>query len=209
MRPVGRGTLLDMLLGVLRPKYWLDDEREAEDIFGIVLCAVIVGCREPLVGGRGTDRDIGEDADGPPDLAVLPLESDPPLCGGRGTERPAGCGMDLAPLDCPSGPRPADGAAVFRALPIFCEAAGLDAPAGGVMLLAIGREVTPADGLAAGRPAFDPSMLLRVGDTSGLLMLALDKPRTALGVILAVFPRTDSPCSRVFRETAVRPVALA
>src|ERR1700685_2707945 len=93
MRPVGRGTLLDMLLGVLRPKYGLDDEREAEDIFGIVLCTVIVGCREPLVGGRGTDRDIGEDADGPPDLAVLPLESDPPLCGGGGAGAAGGCGL--------------------------------------------------------------------------------------------------------------------
>jgi hypothetical protein len=150
MRPVGRGTLLDMLLGVLRPKYGLEYEREAEDLFGIVLRAVIVDCPKLPVGGRGTDRDIGEDADWPPDLAVLPAESDPPLCGGRGTERPAGCGMDLAPPNCPSDPRLADGAAVFRAFPIVCEADGLDAPAGGVIRLMVGREATPAGGLAAG-----------------------------------------------------------
>src|SRR5580658_365470 len=149
--------------------------------------------------GRSTDRVMGEDADGLPDLALLPAEKDPPPCGGRGTERPAGCGVNLAPLDCPSGPRLADGTEVFRA-PKFCEAVGLDAPAGGVILLAVGRDVTPAGGLAAGEPALDPSMLLRVGDTSGLLILALDKPRTALGVIFAVFPRTESPCSSVFRE---------
>jgi hypothetical protein len=57
--------------------------------------------------------------------------------------------MDLAPLDAPSGARLADGAAVLRA-PGFCEAVGLEALAGGVILLTVGREVTPADGLAAG-----------------------------------------------------------
>lgn len=194
---------------MLRPKYGVEYEREDEDRLGIVLCAVIVGWPKLPLDGRGTDRDIGEVADRLPSLAVLPVESAPPLCGGRGTKRPAGWGVDLALLDCPWGPRLADGAAVFRALPMFCEYAGLEAPAGGVILLTVGREVTPAGGLAAGAPAFDPSTLLRVGDTSGLLILALDKPRTALGVILAVFPRTDSPCSRVFRETAVRPFALA
>lgn len=116
----------------------------------MVLRAVIVGWPEPLVGGRGTDRVMGEDADGPPDLAPLPAESDPSLCGGRGTERPAGCGIDLALLDTPSGPRLADGAAVLRAAPGFCEVVGLEALAGGVILLTVGREVTPADGLAAG-----------------------------------------------------------
>jgi hypothetical protein len=107
--PDGRGTLL----GVLRPKYGVEYEREAEDIFGMVLCAVIVGWPELPVGGRGTDRDKGELADGLPNLALLPDESDPALCGGRGTERPAGCGIDLALFDGPSGARAADGAAVL------------------------------------------------------------------------------------------------
>jgi hypothetical protein len=102
-----------------------------------------------------------------------------------------------------------DGAVALRAPPRFGEAAGLDAPAGGVIRLTVGREVTPADGLAAGRPALDPRTLLRVGDTSGLLILALDKPRIALGVILAVFPRTGRPRSKVLRETAVRPLVVA
>jgi hypothetical protein len=45
IRPLGRATLLDMLLDVLlpRPKYGLEYEREAEDVFGMVLRAVIVG----------------------------------------------------------------------------------------------------------------------------------------------------------------------
>jgi hypothetical protein len=145
IRPVGRGTLLD----VLRPKYGLEYEREAEDALGMVLRAVIVGWLKPA-GGRGTDRDMDEFAGGPPYLAVLPVESDPPLCGGRGTDRPAGCGVDLALPNDPSGERLADGAAVFRPLPKFCEAAGLDAPAGGDILLTVGRDVTPAGGLAAG-----------------------------------------------------------
>lgn len=143
IRPDGRGTLF----GVLRPKYGVEYERDDEDIFGMVLCAVIVGCPEPLVGGRGTDRDIGELAD---ELPYLPAESDPSLCGARGTVRPAGCGMDLALFNDPSGARPADDAPVLRAAPMFCETAGLEAPAGGVILLTVGREVTPADGLAAG-----------------------------------------------------------
>ena len=146
IRPDGRGTLLD----VLRPKYGVEYEREAEDVFGIVLCAVIVGWPMLLVGGRGTDRAMGEDVPRVPDLVALPAERDPPLCGGRGTERPAGCGIDLALFDAPSGARPADGGAVLCAAPTFCEAVGLEALAGGVILLTVGREVTPPDGLAAG-----------------------------------------------------------
>jgi hypothetical protein len=207
--PLGRDTLPE-----LRPKYGLEFEREGDD--GIVLCAVSTGLP---AGGRGTDRDIGdprddeprgdEPKDDSPGRAPIPLERERSLCGGLGTERPAGCGIDLALLDCPSGPRFIDGAAVLRAAPMFCDAAGLEAPAGGVIRLTVGREVTPDDGLDAGKPAFDPSTLLRVGDASGLPILALDKPRTALGVIFAVFPRTGRPRSRVLRETAVRPFALA
>ena len=102
---MGRGALL----GVPRPKYGVEYERD-DDVFGTVLCALIV------VGGRGTDR-IGE-VEGivPPDLAVVPVagsDSDLiPLCGGRGTKRPAGAGIDLA-LDGPSGARLGDGVGVL------------------------------------------------------------------------------------------------
>jgi len=84
---------------------------------------------------------------------------------------------------------------------VFCAAVGLDELAGGVILLTVGREATAADGLAAGKPAFGPSMLARVGDTSGLLML--DRFRKLLGEILAAFGPTGKPRSRVFRGTAV------
>jgi hypothetical protein len=73
----------------------------------------------------------------------------------------------------------------------------------------VGREVTPVDGLAAGWPAFDPSTLARVGEASGRPILALDKPRSALGETFTVLPRTESPCSKVLRETAVRPPVVA
>jgi hypothetical protein len=72
----------------------------------------------------------------------------PRLRGGRGTKRPAGAGIDLALLDCPSGARLDVGVAVLRAgeLPMVL---GLAEVAGGVILLTVGREVTAADGLAA------------------------------------------------------------
>jgi hypothetical protein len=130
----------------------------------------------------------------------------PRLCGGRGTLRPAGCG-DLALLSCP--PRVAAGVAVLRAagVAVLCEAAtagdGWDEVLGGVIRLTVGREADAADGCAAGRPAFGPSMLARVGDTFGLPRLELDKFRKAPGEMLALFPATGSPRSSVFRETAV------
>jgi hypothetical protein len=46
-------------------------------------------------------------------------------------------------------------------------------------------------------------MLSRVGGTSGLLILALDRFRNAPGEILAAFWATGSPRWRVFRDTAV------
>jgi hypothetical protein len=122
------------------------------------------------------------------------------LCGGRGTKRPAGCGIDLALLD--------DGAATLWAgAPVFCAAVGLEELAGGVIRLIVGREATAADGLAAGSPAFGPSMLARVGETSGLLIL--ERFRRLLGEILAAFGPTGKPRSRVFRETAVSAPVLA
>lgn len=47
-----------------------------------MLCADSAGLPS---GGRGTDRDIGDAADDPPYLALLPLEGERSLCGGRGT----------------------------------------------------------------------------------------------------------------------------
>jgi len=131
----------------------------------------------------------------------------PRLCGGRGTLRPAGCGMDLAPLSC--SPRFAGDVAVPRAIgvPLLRDEAaaddGLDEVLGGVIRLTVGRETVAAAGCAAGKPAFGPSMLARVGDTFGLPILALDRFRKALGETLAAFADTESPRSRVLRETAV------
>jgi hypothetical protein len=131
----------------------------------------------------------------------------PRLCCGRGTLRPAGCGSDRALAGCP--PRLAGDVAVLRAIgvAVLCEAAtagdGLAEPLGGVIRLTVGRETVAAEGCAAGKPAFGPSMLARVGDTFGLPILALDRFRKAPGEMLALFRATGSPCSRVFRETAV------
>jgi hypothetical protein len=108
--------------------------------------------------------------------------------------------MGLALLDCPSGTRLGVAVVVLRAgeLPTLL---GLAELAGGVILLTVGREATPADGLAAGWPALGPSMFSRVGETSGRLML--DKFRNELGETLTAFEATGRPRSRVFRETAV------
>jgi hypothetical protein len=88
----------------------------------------------------------------------------------------------------------------------LCDATGVAVDrefAGGVMWLTVGRDATVAEGCAAGRPAFGPSMLARVGATFGLPILALDRFRKALDGTLARFVATGSPRSRVFRETAV------
>jgi hypothetical protein len=90
MRPVGRGTLL----GMLRPKLEFPYERGADDVLGTVLRAVVVGRLKLPVGGRGTDRGVGE-VEGvtrpdlvSPDLVVAPIEGPDnaltPPCGGRG-----------------------------------------------------------------------------------------------------------------------------
>ena len=108
---------------MLRPKYGLEDERD-EDIFGIVLCAIVLVCPK-FDGGRGTDRDIDEDEGAiPPDLddiaglltPRLDIAEFPMLCGGRGTLRPADCGIgiDLAGLGC--DPRFAGDGALLRAI---------------------------------------------------------------------------------------------
>jgi hypothetical protein len=205
---VGRGALP----GVPRPKYGVEYERDA-DAFGTVLCALIVVAGRLMLpsGGRGTDRMGEVEAIVPPDLAVVAVagsDSDlTPLCGGRGTKRPAGAGIDLALVDGPSGARLGAGVAVLWAGAGIV--LGLAELAGGVILLTVGRDATAADGLAAGKPAFGPSMLSRVGETFGRLMLALDKFRKALGEVRAAFAATGNPRSRVFRETAVSPPVLA
>jgi len=80
-------------------------------------------------------------------------------------------------------------------------ALGLTEFAGGVIRLTVGRIADPADGCAAGEPAFGPSTLARVGDRSGLLMLAM--LCNADGEILAAFGATGSECCNVLAETAV------
>jgi len=188
-------------------------ERGTEDIFGTVLRALIVGRPTLPSGGRGTLRFMpacgallrfGVVGVAPRFDIALEL---PRLCGGRGTLRPAGCGTDLALLGC--SPRFAGDVTVLRAIgvPLLRDEAaadvGPDEVLGGVIRLTVGREAAAADGCAAGNPAFGPSMLARVGDTFGLPMLALDRFRKALGETLAAFAETESPCSRVLRETAV------
>ena len=71
----------------------------------------------------------------------------------------------------------------------------------GRLKLTVGREAADRDGRAAGAPAFGPSILSRVGDTSGLPIVEMF--RKAPGEILAAFWATGNPRSRVFRETAV------
>jgi hypothetical protein len=128
----------------------------------------------------------------------------PRLCGGRGTDRPAGAGRDLVLVGGTA--RPAVGVAMLRAA-VLCEAAtagdGWDEAPSRVIRLTVGREAIAADGCAAGKPAFGPSMLARVGATFGLPILALDRFRKVPGEILAAFDATGSPRTSVFRETAV------
>jgi hypothetical protein len=129
------------------------------------------------------------------------------LCCGRGTLRPAGCGKDRALAGCPprlavdvTGLWPVGVASLYEAA---TAGDGLDELLGGVIRLTVGRETVAAEGCAAGKPAFGPSMLARVGFTFGLPILALDRFRKAPEEMLALFPATGSPRSRVFRETAV------
>lgn len=222
------------MLGVPRPKYGAEYEREPEVMLGAVLRALIVGL---LAGGRGTDREAenpGEDPGRAPFIAsdLIPVPAEVPendglalLCGARGSLRPPGCDEDASGR--PSEPRFAVGEGPRFAIgekPRFaigelafrpaapsplCEAAiagdGLDKPEfrGGVILLTVGREVIPEAGCAAAMPAFDPSMLARVGEIFGRSRLALDRFRKALLGTLTRLPATDSPRSSVFRETAV------
>lgn len=199
---------------MFRPTFELPYERGDADIFGTVLRALMVGWRMLPGGGRGTlwfiaicgalrfAAVVGRFA---PRLAIAVLEL-PRLCGGRGTLRPAGCAIDLALFDCA---RFEDDVEVLRAIavPLLREEAtageGLDEVLGGVIRLTVGREAIAADGCAAGKPAFGPSILVRVGARFGLLTLAFDKLRNALGGTLTLFPATGKPRCNVFRETAV------
>jgi len=205
-----------LLLGVPRPKYGDEYEREPDVMPGAVFRALTVG----LLAGRGTDREaenpgeeLGRAAFIPSDLAPTPAEAPENdlalLCGGRGTLRPAEADEDASGR--PSDPRFAIGEPALRpaAPSLLCEAAiagdGLDKPEflGGVIRLTVGREVIPEAGCAAAIPAFDPSTLARVGEIFGLSRLALDRFRRALLGMLTLLPATDNPRSSVFRETAV------
>jgi hypothetical protein len=108
--------------------------------------------------------------------------------------------MDLALLTC--GARFIVGTAPERANE---GTLGL-AEAGGVIRETVGREVMAFDGRAAGKPAFGPRTLARVGDTSGFPMLEM--LCSALGDVLAAVWATDKPRSRVFLGTAVRALGL-
>lgn len=132
----------------------------------------------------------------------------PRLCGGRGTERPAGAGDDIA---VPRGVVAAAGLWPVGVAVLCVEAIDGDGfdELGGVIRLTVGREAIAEDGCAAGRPAFGPSMLARVGDTLGLPILALDRSCNAVGDILAVLlPVTGRPRWSVFPEATVNAPGL-
>jgi hypothetical protein len=186
-------------------------------MLGAVLRALMVGL---LVGGRGTDREAEKPAEVPGRAPVIPSDLPPApaeapaydlalLCGVLGTLCEAA--GDEEASERPSEPRFAVGEPALRpaAPSLLCEAAiagdGLDKPEflGGVIRLAVAREVIPEAGCAAAMPAFDPRTLARVGEIFGRSRLALDRFRKALPGMFTRLPATDSPRSRVFRETAV------
>jgi hypothetical protein len=178
--------------------------------------------RMPLCGGRGMLWFIaictGSECDGaalrldiagvlPARLAVDTGLELPTLCCGRGTKRPPG------PADVVvcrgAGVRVAPGVTVLRTSSL-CKAAsagdGFDEILGGVMRLTVGLEATDEDGCAAAAPLVGPSILARVGETSGLPMRGA--VRKALGETLTAFAATGSPRSKVFRDTAVNAPGL-
>jgi hypothetical protein len=235
IRPVGRGTLLGMLrpklglpyergaedlLGtVLRaviagrlklPAGGRGTDRDMGEVEGVTPPDLVVAPVEgrdnglaPPCGGRGmlwfvairvgserAGAEVRPREDPRPDIAAA-LEL-PRLCGGRGIKRPADAGEEIPPVGRPSIGRLMADVPVLRA--------------GGVIRLTVGREAADRDGRAAGAPALDPSLLSRVGDTSGLPMV--DRFRKAPGEIRAAFWATGSPRWRVFRETAVNAPGL-
>lgn len=230
MRPVGRGTLLGMFrAGLVLPNEREVDDVFGIELCAVmtgrlklpcggcgtvrdigedmaeappVMCDGSDDTRPRLCGGRGTlwldAMSVGSER-----IGALEL---PSVAGGRGTKRPAGCGNERAVVN-PSEGRPADGFSVLPAVPICVLwagtiALGLAEFAGGVILLTVGRTAVPADGCAADNPALGPSTLARVGDRSGLLMLAM--LCKAEGEILAAFAATGNECCSVLLETAVK-----
>jgi len=101
-----------------------------------------------------------------------------------------------------SGPRAAwlSGARAAEVAALLARA-GL---AGGVMRLTVGREAAAFVGLAAGRPAFAPSMLSCVGLTSG--PLALGRSCNALSGTFPMFCATGNECCSVLFDAAVSPL---
>ena len=97
--------------------------------------------------------------------------------------------------------------AAWPSAPRAAEVSGLAVragAAGGVMRLAVGREAAALAGLAAGEPAFAPSMLSCVGLTSG--PLALGRLCKALSGTFARLFCTGSECCSVLLDAAVNPL---
>ena len=140
----------------------------------------------PALGGRGTERDHVDDG---PRMLLL---GDAPRFGmfiGRCTPAlPIGRPLFMAPVPAPKPPR-----ALALAFPRI-------APD---MRLTVGREKLRGGGAAAIRPAFGPSMLVRVGRTPS--------ERTALILLIwfgetrIAFRATDCEFNKVLRDTAVNP----
>jgi len=72
------------------------------------------------------------------------------------------------------------------------------------MRLTVGREAAAFVGLAAGRPAFDPSMLSCVGLTSG--PFALGRSCNALSGTFPMLCATGNECCSVLFDAAVNPL---
>ncbi len=147
----------------------------------------------PALGGRGTERDQVDDG---PRMLLL---GEAPRLGifiGRCTpalpmDRPL---LFIAPGRVPNPPR----------APTFALALAFPRMAEGVEIrLTTGREKLRGGGAAAIRPAFGPSMLVRVGRTfserTGLILLIW------FGETRIAFRATDCEFSSVLRETAVNP----
>ena len=150
----------------------------------------------PAFGGRGTLR--------PDDIEFLDIGLLAPLALFEGTLRFEAMPLFGRPRVVPgrATPRPPDVLAWFSpAREDEPNEFVLDA-AGGVIRLTTGREAM-RPGVAAGRPAFRPSLLCIVG--LAFTRFNAGAFRTALAGTCTAFWRTDNPPCSVPRETAVNP----
>jgi len=164
----------------------------------------------PPTGGRGMLWFIAISVlSGRADPEVALRDASPADDGGRGTNRPPGSGIGLT-LDWLPGVRPSDGfsRAIGFAAPRVpgCIAFGFDALTDEPIRLTVGREAAANEGRAAGAPVFGPSLLSRVGETSGLPMLGTF--RRAFGETRMEFAATGKPRASVWLETAVKAPGL-